>query len=178
MNHLHALVLVVLSTSLLACSAGDDGAAAATSPLTACSGRYTCKLPDQRLLTTPLKYDADGACTLGGFTLTADGVARNGSSVGSWSGDANHIDLCLVKDLCLPCDVIAPEPASTGKTCVGSPSSCSGNSPGSCGTIEGCRMATRVKYNGTYENTCEGSPDDCDEMDTQSSCERQGCDWK
>ena len=39
-------------------------------------------------------------------------------------------------------------------------------------------MQVYVHYDGTYDDTCEGYPDACKEMNSEGSCQQQGCTWE
>lgn len=180
MHHPRFAILVFTSIvgSLLGCSSDPEGARSASSPLTTCSGAYVCTSPDAKSMEASLHRHADGRCTLDDIELTEDGRIRAEGLDGTWSGDAARIALCAAPDVCVTCDAVAPPGGHGEKKCVGSPRSCSSERPGSCASIRGCRMRTRVKYDGSYDNWCDGSPDACDTIGSETACLRQGCNWQ
>ena len=116
---------------------------------------------------------------MGGLDLTPDGMALGAVVDRKWRGNASRFLFCGLEDedaACTVCTPKGPAPA-TGKPCGGTPRSCSSNSPGSCARIWGCSMRSRRRYNGTYENSCEGSPDRCDSIIGEEQCREQGCEW-
>lgn len=167
---------LLLATFLLAGCGSSEPETTASSPISACTARYRCTIGEEAFDASLARAD-NGACLMGKIELRADGTA--GTDL-TWTADRQSLKICPASGACVACvDVSTPaKPATSEGSCTGSPDSCSSNSPGSCSSIRGCRMATRVKYNGTYENTCEGSPDDCDEIYSEDACRRQGCDWK
>jgi hypothetical protein len=164
---------ILLATFLMAgCGSSEPDANTSSSPITACSARYRCSIGSEAFDASLARSD-DGSCRMGEVDLRADGTA--GTEL-TWTADAQSLKICPKTGACVTCvDVSAPKPATEGK-CTGSPDSCGSSS--SCSSIRGCRTATHVKYNGDYEYTCEGSPDDCDDIYSEAACHRQGCDWK
>lgn len=176
MKHALSLVLGLLS-SLVGCASSDGQSAKQASPIETCSASYHCTHPDDEF-DTRLERSPEGACVMGKVELRPDGTTSSGTT--QWSAEGTTLKICAGDD-CLTCvDLAAPKPpaAESGGKCSGSPDSCSSQSPGSCSDIRGCRMRTTVKYNGTYDNECDGSPDDCDDMTSETSCIRQGCNWR
>lgn len=145
------------------------------SPITDCDGHYVCESPvDGRFKETLVRQN--GRCMFGFRPLDPDGTAATEGDDGYWKGTADAFDVCVGS--CAHCVRTQPAPTSSASSrCSGSPSSCSSNSPGSCSSIRGCRMATHVRYDGSYDNECEGSPDSCDTISSEDACVRQGCSW-
>lgn len=164
---------------LMACSARDGGAPIAdSSPLERCDEKVHCA-GDFAPFDTFLRR-TDGVCHFGGFELYEDGTAQDD---GTWDGTAAHFTFCNKTSgtmKCRTCDAIDETPAPTiaAGHCTGSPDSCSTNSPGSCSDIVGCRMASHLRYDGSWDNECEGNPADCEDMTDEKHCNKQGCVWK
>jgi hypothetical protein len=150
-----------------------------TSLLTDCTGNYQCTYAGG-FFTGTVHREGD-TCLIGLRTLAPDGSSSFDGRVGSWKGTVEEFDVCVEPDAnCAHCKRIEAEPprAPSATRCTGTPSSCSSHSAGTCSYIRGCRMATHVHYNGTYDNECEGTPERCDRINNEDSCNEQGCDWK
>ena len=175
MHASHALLLA-LTVGLAACSASSDDNSSTASLFATCDANLMCRLGSYA---SPVRMhrDANGLCMLGAVVLNADGTTVRPNGEGSWSEDGTRITICK-QGACAACDRVPPKVTGGGTGCTGTPSSCSSQSPGYCSNIRGCRMSTRVRYNGSYENTCTGTPDDCDEILTEGSCREQGCTWR
>jgi hypothetical protein len=96
-------------------------------------------------------------CIVGGLVLEGGGVVE-GNPAARWTGDARSFAIC-VGTQCLTCTSVASGAAGAAEeaeeheaACKGSPSSCSSGSPGSCAEVRGCRMASHLRYDGSFEN--------------------------
>jgi hypothetical protein len=163
--------------SVTACSArAAEDSKSTASPVELCSGTVHCTI-EQSGVDATFTRNGD-TCYLGEVEMTPDG--RTVSPEGTWAGTAQHFTLCTSDQVCLACDAIdqtAPPSAQSGH-CTGSPDDCTSNSPGSCADIVGCRMASHLRADGSWNNVCEGTPADCEDMTDEKFCKRQGCVWK
>lgn len=175
---------------LVACGA-DNGDSAANNPsgpgsgplLDVCTGQYVCKGTDGSEIKTTLSK-RDGSCYAGSQLIPPSGTATTSNGVlFTWSGDASKWDFALASDgvalkyTCVP-SAGTPPPTTAAGMCTGTPQSCSYGSPPNCSRISGCSMRSKLKWDGSWENYCDGVPDLCHESYGEASCKEQGCTWK
>lgn len=81
-------------------------------------------------------------------------------------------------------DCHAPNPSSTSastssQSCKGTASSCSSRAAGTCAGQDGCTFTMHTHADGSYTNTCDGTPTSCSFITTEAACGRQdGCTWQ
>lgn len=142
-----------------------------------CTGEVECSgmAPSQRAA----RYRQGETCVVAGLALERDGSV-GGNAAARWSGDSSAVTIC-VSAQCLTCtratEGAAPGSPPRDPSCKGEPSACSSGTPGSCASVYGCRMSSRLRANGTFEHSCEGTARDCADMSTATQCRAQGCRW-
>lgn len=191
MNKIAALVLAGFSLVVVACSGGDDenhgSTAAALTVVEACSATVFCKVGDDTEIVALSKQAA--GCRLRSFTLVEGGVAVVDDLDGvTWTSTESTITISHEGEPSIECTdphaKASATPASGGGKCTGSSWSCSGSPAGSCGSQDGCTFTQHthiMPVSGDIElrYECEGHAKECDEYDSQKSCEGQrGCTWK
>jgi hypothetical protein len=177
------LLLAASITSLtFACAAGGSSSSSTASLLDQCTGTYQC-VGGAGVIGTPYLHKDGDACMLNSnVTLSSDGTVLidNNPTNQTWSGDSQSFQWCESNG-CSTCTVIAAPKAdavSAGGKCTGSTYGCEEQDPPYCSDVSGCYMATRIGPNNSFDNYCTGYPDSCSEMDTESSCKKQGCTWQ
>ena len=63
--------------------------------------------------------------------------------------------------------------------CTGTPDRCDFLFAPGCSGISGCSMRSRLRWNGEWDNYCDGVPDPCSWSKSAQSCKDQdGCKWE
>ena len=125
------------------------------------------------------RYRQGETCVVAGLALERGGSVGDSPSA-RWTGDSSAVTICVAEH-CLTCTPVTGAGASGAgprtPSCKGEPSACSSGSPGSCASVYGCRMNSRVRYDGTFEHTCGGTARGCATMGSARDCRSQGCRW-
>ncbi len=187
----------LLGVSILACGCAARGPAdaheTAAALLERCSGRFECTADDGETFGATLEEE-DGVCYSGNLELGADGSVESPDDPGwpagdvHWTGDAVTFRMCSdASGLCVTCvdpnggvapPAHAPEEEESVGRCVGSPPSCHSQSYGYCAYVDGCYGASHLRWDGSWDNVCEGSARRCDGYSWERACEDQpGCSW-
>lgn len=189
MRTLFAIAAAILhSAILLACGPtdGSDGAElAGVSPdperiPQTCSGSYACAGSTSATFTLVVSPGED-ACLirfsdgeLAGL-LEPGGVASWRGDPGAWKPTQSGFRVCF--EDCVTC-VSELASATGGGGCKGAATSCSAFSAGSCSAQKGCSLTSKVKYDGSLEYHCTGTPVGCSAMSSEQVCTgHSGCVW-
>jgi hypothetical protein len=175
-------------------------------PSAVCGGAYWCT--DNHAHGGPTTIDArDGGCwmrntrvdAIGGENVGAEAAAAapDGgvyfddagihleSWVEGWTGPGSTFDICSQDNglkscwTCHPYDAPdAPAPSPSGARCAGRASPCESFVPGGCSVQPGCYMHSEPQWDGTFQNSCAGSPRSCSSASDRTACAAiRGCSW-
>jgi hypothetical protein len=185
------LLVLVGCLSSIACSGAEepsipasfDRTASAQELLGSCSGAYSCVDAMGTRFATSLQRDGD-RCFAGKVVLEDDGAARVEGEAWRWSTSDVGFDLCADGNACIRCTAATPARAGTKQeetepVCGGYASSCEGRAEGTCTSQRGCIAGSHLRWDGSPEFECKGSPSSCGSFGSAESCGAQtGCAWE
>ncbi len=183
------LVAPFVSVTLVACAAEEELAPPpfettqnAQRAIASCTGDYSCLDSAGARFATSLERAGD-RCLAGKVELDDDGAARVGDVAWTWAASADGFDVCDRAARCIRCTSTSParakKPDAETRACGGYASSCSGRAAGTCSSQRGCIAGSHLRWDGSLEFECKGSPSSCASFGSAESCSAQlGCQWE